>query len=64
MFLLHFPSVVGLEKFHEVVILLLDLHIFYLLMYGIIICGSLNIADNTEGNWESMLVVHHGELQL
>ena len=62
--LFHFPNVVGFEELHEVVVFLLTLHLFDLLSNGSLIGRSLYVADYTESHWESMLVVHHGELQL
>ena len=52
------------EVDHEVMVLLLFLHIFYLLMDSVVVGRSLDIADNSKGNGESMLIVHHGKLQL
>ena len=45
-------------------VFLLSLHILYLLLNGIVVCRSLNIADDTKCYWESVLVVHHRKFQL
>ena len=62
--LLNLPNVVGFKKFHEVMVLLPFLHIFYLLMDSVVVGRSLDIADNSKSNGKSMLIVHHGKLQL
>ena len=45
-------------------ILLLALHLLDLVGYGLLVGRSLNVADYSESYRESVLVVHHGELQL
>ena len=44
--LFHFPDVIGFKKFCKVVILLGSLYLLDLGGYGIVVGGSLNIADN------------------
>lgn len=62
--LLHFPDVVGFEKFSEVVILLCCLYLFYLLVDGIVVGGSIDIANDTEGYREAIAITHEGEFEL
>ena len=62
--LLNLPNVVGFEQFHEVVIRLLTFHFLNLRIDSLVVCGSLHVADNTQGYWETVFVVHHGQLQL
>ena len=56
--LLHFPDVVGLEEFGEVVVLLLCLEVFYLLVDGIVVGRCVNVADNAEGDREAITIAH------
>ena len=62
--LFHFPDVVGFKQFAEVVILLRCLDLLYLLGYCFIVGRSLNVADNTESNGETVVIAHQSELQL
>ena len=62
--LFHLPDVVGFKQLLEVVILLLSRYLSKLSVNGIIIGRSLNIADNTECDGESILRSHHGKLEL
>jgi len=62
--LLNLPDVVGLEEFGEVVILLCCLDFFYLLVDGIVISRSFDIADDTECYGETIAITHEGELEL
>ena len=62
--LFHLPDIVGFEEFLEVVVLLLSADLSELSVYGIVVGRSLHVADNTEGDGESIFGSHHGELQL
>ena len=62
--LLHRPDIVGLEQLLEVVILLLGTNLGKLGVNGIVVGGSLDIADDTEGDGEAVAITHQGELQL
>lgn len=64
LYLFNFPNIVGFEQLHEVVIFLLGAYFFDLLLNCHFIGRSLNVADDAERNGESVLIVHHGELQL
>ena len=63
-FLFHLPSVLRVEQFFEGVVGFLSLYLFYLCVYGVVVGGCLYIAYHTEGYWEAMLIVHHGQLEL
>ena len=45
-------------------ILLLGLNLFNLCLYGIVICGSVNVAYHTQGYGESVAIAHQGKLEL
>ena len=62
--LFYFPNIIGLEELGEVVILLLSLHLLYLSGYAVVVGGSIHIADDTEGDGETIVVSHQGKLQL
>ena len=62
--LLHFPDVVGFEELGEVVILLCCLYLFYLLVDGIVVGGSINVTYHSEGYREAIAITHEGELEL
>ena len=46
--LFHFPSVLGLKQFHEVMVRLLGFQLFNLLIDSLIVCGSLHVTDDTQ----------------
>lgn len=56
--LLYFPSVVGFEKFGEVMVLLYSFDIFDLFVYTFIVCRCFNISDYTQSDWETIIVAH------
>ena len=62
--LFYFPDVVGFQELSKVVILLGGFDLFNLCGYGVIIGGSLNVADNAQCYGESVAVTHQGELEL
>ena len=62
--LFYLPDVVGFKQLFEVVILLLSRYLSKLSMNGIVVGWSLNIADHTECDGETVLWSHHGQLQL
>ena len=64
LFLLHLPNVVCLEQFSEGVIGLLGLYLFYLCVNGIVVGGSVHVANDAEGNGKTVSVAHEGELEL
>ena len=62
--LFYFPNIIGFQKLGEVMILLLSLHLFYLSRYAVVVGGSIHIADDAEGDGETVVVSHQGKLQL
>ena len=54
----------GLQKLSEVVVLLHARDLSELGVDGIIVGGSINIADDTKGDGETVAVAHQGEFQL
>ena len=62
--LLNLPNIIGLEQLLEVVILLLGADLSELCVNGIVVGRSIDVANHTEGDGESILRRHHGELQL
>ena len=48
----HFPNIIGIKQFLEIVIRLAGFHLFDLLLHGLIIRRSLDIANHTQGNRE------------
>ena len=52
--LLHLPDVVGLKQLGEVVVLLLSRDLFELCIDGIVVGGSIDVADNTQGDGEAI----------
>ena len=62
--LLYGPDVVGLQQFLEVVVLLLGADLSELSVNGIVVGGSIDVADDTEGYGEAVAITHQGELQL
>ena len=62
--LFYFPDVVGFQEFCKVVILLGSLYLLNLCGYGVVIGGSLDVADNAQCYGESVAVAHQGELEL
>ena len=62
--LFYFPDVVGFQEFCKVVILLGGLYLLDLGGYGVIVGGSLNVADNAQCYGESVTVTHQGKLEL
>src|SRR5574344_877918 len=61
---LDLPDIVGFQQFGEVMILLLGAHLLQLSIDSIVVGGSLHIAENAEGNGESLLGRHQCEFQL
>ena len=62
--LFNLPDIVGLEELREVVVLLLAGDLIELGVDGVVVGGSLHVADHAEGDGEAVLRGHHGELQL
>lgn len=62
--LLHLPDVVGLKQFLKVVVRLLGLDFFHLLVDAAVVGRCLDIAYHAESHRETVLIVHHGELEL
>ena len=62
--LFHLPDVVGLKEFGKVVVLLCSLHLLYLSSDTVVVCRSIDIADDTESYWETVAIAHEGELEL
>ena len=58
------PDVVGLEKFREIVILLLGTDLSELGMDSLIVGRSLNVADDTESDGVAVAVAHRAKIQL
>ena len=63
-FLFYFPNVICFKEFCKVVVLLGGLDFFNLSGYCIVICGSLDVADNAQSYGESVAVTHQGQLEL
>ena len=64
MLLFYFPDVVCLQQFLEIVILFLSADFSELCVNGIVVGGSLHVADDTKSDGESVAITHEGELQL
>ena len=62
--LFHFPCVLRLEQFHEVVIGFLSTYFVYLCMHSLIVGGCCNIANDTECDGETFFKVHCGKFLL
>ena len=62
--LFHFPDIVGLQELCEVVVLLHARDLSELGVDGIVVGGSIDVADDTKGDGEAVTVAHQGEFQL
>ena len=62
--LLNLPDIVGFQQLLEVVVLLLGADLSELSVNGIVVGGSIDIADNTQSYGETVAITHEGKLQL
>ena len=60
----YLPRVVSFQQLGKVVVFLLCTDFCYLGMYGFVIGGSINVADDAKSHGESVAIAHQGELQL
>ena len=62
--LFNLPDIVGLEELREVVVLLLAGDLIELGVDGVVVGGSLYVANHAESYGETILGCHHGKLEL